>query len=288
MAIAAVAGVIGGIFGAVSGASQQNSARSAEQKRINAQYKYDNQLYKYNWNNTLREYDYRIQETNIGRLNQENNLRYQEQSALRDYQYTLAIRDFDYQQQVRQYNESERIYGMQLGFNNQAAQLAHQAEQRRYEEILTGMAFDQQDMLVKMLQEEGQLQAAGVSGRSAGKVLAAAMAGYGRNQAILAESLVSATKETNVARRQIDNDKYGADLAAESRRMLSPMLAPAPMAPLKMPRATLLDPLAPTKPPKPLKGVNTMPAASGLSIANNFLTTGLSLYTGLGGTFGKK
>jgi hypothetical protein len=132
------------------------------------------------------------------------------------------------------------------------------------------MAFEQQDMLVKMLQEEGQVQASGASGRSSGKALASAMASYGRNQAIMAESLVSAKKENKVSMRQIDTEKYGADLAAQSRRMLVPMKAPDPMAPLKMPRATLQDPRQPVKPPKPIKGA-TSSLAGGIArgVAND-------------------
>lgn len=278
MALAAVAvGVIGGIFGAASSAQSQNSARSAQQKAIDAQYKRDKQLYNFNWEQTQREYQYRLLETNTARQNQAALLGYQYQSAQRDYKYNLAIREFDFANQMRQYNESERIYGLQTKFNNQAAQLAHQSETLRMQEIMTGMAFDQQDMLIKMLEQEGQIQARGVSGRSAEKLLSSALAGYGRNQAILAESLLSATKDSKRQRLEIENQKYGADLAAHSRRMLKPVKGPAPPAPLKPPMPTLLDPLAPVKPPKPVKGTNTVPAASGLAIANSFLSSGLSM-----------
>jgi len=271
---AVVAGV-SGIFGAVSGASAQNQAREAEQRRIEQQYKYDKQNYRFNWQSTKREYNYRVNETNIARQNQEANLSYLEQSARNEYLNNLAIREFDYANQVRQYNESERIYGLQKGFNAMAAAQAQANEDRRYQEILTGMAFDQQNMLVQMLQEEGAVVARGVSGRSAAKSLGSVLAGYGRNQAIAAESLLSAQRETNAASRQIALDRYGADLAAQSRRMLKPLRAPDPIAPLAMPRATILDPLKPKKPPKPRKGVNTVPASTGLSIANNFITSGL-------------
>jgi len=271
---AVVAGV-SGIFGAVSGASAQSQARAAEQARLDAQYKYDKQNYRFSWNQTQREYKYRINETNIARQNQEGNLSYLEQTARNDYKNNLAIRDFDYANQVLQYNESERIYGLQKGFNAMAAAQAQANEDRRYQEILTGMAFDQQDMLVKMLQEEGAVAARGVAGRSAAKSLGSVLASYGRNQAIAAESLLSAQRETTASSRQIALDRYSADLAAQSRRMLKPMRAPDPIAPLAMPRATILDPLKPKKPPKPRKGVNTVPASTGLSIANNFITSGL-------------
>lgn len=273
--LSAVFGGITGIFGAVAGAQAQSQARAVEQERINRQYKYDQQLYRYNWNTTRREYKYRLNETGIARQNQESNLGYLEQTAQRDYQYNLAIRNYDYANQVRQFNESERIYGQQTAFNAMAAADARSAEDQRYQELLTGMAFDQQDMLVKMLQEEGVVLSKGTAGRSAAKELGSALASYGRNQAITAESLLSAQRDTARNQRQISLEQYGANLAADARRMLKPLQAPAPMAPLKMPRAMILDPLQPKKPPKPIKGTNTMPAASGLSIANSFVQTGL-------------
>jgi hypothetical protein len=261
------------VFGLISSLASSR----AQKKAANAQFAYDTSVYNYQWDETQRDYDWRLQENQVNRRNIEKNAQYQDATAQRQYQYDLAIRDFDYGNQVRQFNESERIYGMQLGFNNQAAQVAYEAENRRFEEILTGMAFDQQDMLVKMLQEEGQIQAAGVSGRSAGKALASALAGYGRNQAVLAESLVSATKESAVSKRQIATEKYGADLNAQSRRMLTPLKAPAPMAPLKMPRATLLDPRAPVKGPAPIKGATGSSFASALNGITSDIGLGLSI-----------
>lgn len=278
-------GVILGGIGAITGASETSRARAAQDRLLDAQHDYAKKVDKFNWKQTKREYRYRKDEVNTARDNQEKNVGYLEQTAIRDYRDQLAIRDFEYAQQMRMYNESERIYGLQLGFNNMAAQQAYEAENRRYQEILTGMAFDQQDMLVKMLQEEGQVQASGISGRSAGKVLASALASYGRNQAIMAESLVSATKDSKLNRKQIGLDKYGADLAAQARRMLKPMQGPAPSAPLKMPRATILDPLEPKRGPRPVRGVNTLPANTGLSIASNFLTSGLEGYKMFGGSF---
>ena len=240
--------IIGGALGLIGGIAGNKS----EKKAADARYEYDISSWNYNFDEANR--DYRIGENVISRQNIDDNARYQEQSAVRDYQNKLAIRDFDFSTNTRQFKESERIYGIQLGFNNMAAQNAYEAENRRFEETLTGMAFEQQDMLVKMLQEEGQAQAMGVSGRSAGKAIAASLASYGRNQAIMAESLVSARKENKISLREIATQKYGADLNAQARRMLEPLKAPAPLAPLSMPRATILDPRKPVKPPQPIKG----------------------------------
>jgi hypothetical protein len=271
--IGAVLGIGSAILGGIGAASQNSS----QQQQIDNQYRYDQEKYQFDWNQQLRNYDYLRQDTKLQRGNIREAAKYQDATNQRDYAYSLAIRDYDFKNQQRQFGESERIYGLQLGFNNQAQSVAYEAENRRMQEILTGMAFEQQDMLVKMLQEEGQLQAMGTSGRSAGKAIASAMASYGRNQAIMAESLVSANKESKVSRRQIDTEKYGADLAAQSRRMLQPLKAPAPFAPLAVPRAQLQMPLAPQKGPKPIKGTNTSGGA--LGILTSAASAGLSAYS---------
>jgi hypothetical protein len=259
--VSAVAGIAGGIFG-------DKKAEKAARK----QHKYNTANWQYSYEEATRDYDWRVNENKILRSNDENRSRYTDQTALNDYRNSLAIREFDYANQMRQYQQSERIYGMQLGFNNQAAQVAYEAENRRFQETLTGMAFEQQDMLVQMLQQEGELQASGVSGRSSGKALASALASYGRNQAVMAESLVSADKETRATRRGIATDKYSADLGAFSKRMLEPMKAPAPMAPLKSPRLTITDPRKPVQGPRPLKYAS----GSATSSVLNSVSSGLA------------
>lgn len=193
---------------------------------------------------------YARETVDINRSNERIFREFQDTERQREYQDLLKIREFEYGQQVRQYNESERIYGMQRGFNAQAEIQAKEAENRRYQEILTGMSFEQQDMLVQMLQQEGQAQARVGPGRSSGKVIGSNLAAYGRNQAVMAESLLSASKENSISNRQISMDRYGADLAAQSRRMLTPLKAPDPMAPLKLPQAAIQDAYQQRKLPK--------------------------------------
>lgn len=259
-------GLIGGLIG-----------RNDQQRTASRQFKYDTAVYNYNWEQTQRDYQWQLQNNQITRQNLFNNIAYQEETAKRDYQYQLAIRDYDFRNQTRQFNESERIFGLQLGFNKQAAQVAYESENRRFQETLAGMAFEQQDMLVKFLQEEGQIQARSNPGRSAGKALASAMASYGRNQEIMAESLVSARKESLAARKAIATEKYGADLNAQARRMLKPLKAPAPTAPLRLPRPVILDPLKPQKGPAPIKGSTASLGSTIMGGLNNDLSTALSI-----------
>ena len=274
---AIIGGALGLASGAASAASQRReaaAARRAEEKRIKEQYKYDVSVDNFNWKQTERQYKFAKKETNIARENQEQNLQFQEATASRDYAYTLAIRNFEYANQVRAYNQSETVYGDQRRLNAMASQNALNDESRRYNELLKGMSFQHQDMLVKALKESGAVEARSGQGNTAGRLTGDVLAQAGRNQAIMAQNLLSAQRESLANEQQIYNEQYQADVAADARRMLQPLLAPTPMAPLAMPRATLLDPLKPERGPKPMKGVNTVMVPSGLSIANNFLSGG--------------
>lgn len=276
MALGAIFGAAAGLLGSLGGGGSSNRSQ------INKQYEADTDRWRYDVATINQNWQFILDQNAVARQNEESRLSYMERSQQLAYRDQLAIRDYEYQNQMRQFQQSERIYGMQLQFNNMAAQSARESENRRFQEILTGMAFDQQDMLVKMLQEEGQIQASGASGRSAGKVLASAVASYGRNQAILAESLVSAKKETKAARRQIELEKYGADLNANARRMLAPIKAPAPSAPLAMPRPVILDPPKPIMPPRPIRGAVSGGGTNPFAIAS----AGVGAVGSIGTAFG--
>jgi len=279
-----------GLLSGGGAAADARKARAAEQKRIENQYKADTANYEFNWETTQRQYKFAKNEVSTARANQEANLTYQEASQARDYAHTLAIRNFEYANQVRAYNKSEQVYGDQRRLNRLASQDALANESRRYNEILKGMSFEHQDMLVKMMKEQGVVEAKGGQGISAGRLSGETMAQYGRNQAIMAANVISAQRESLQNEKQIYSDRYAADVAADAKRMLQPLLAPTPTAPLKMPRPVLLDPLEPRKGPAPIKGTNTVSTPSGLTIASNAIGTAVNSYstvhTGLKSIFG--
>lgn len=235
------------IFTARSEAQAANRQTELEDRYNLDSWKYTNRENRRSWKDVIRANE--AQRENI-----KANAEWQDSTAKRAWQDELKIREFDYSNQVRQFNESERIYGLQLGYNNRAASEAKAAENRQLAEVMTAMAFDSQDLFVKMLQEEGQIQAMGTSGRSAAKNLASLVATYGRNQAIQAENLYSANRETAANMREIDLQKEGADLQAKSKRMLQPLRGPDPSAPLPTPIAKITDPHRPGKTPKPVPG----------------------------------
>lgn len=211
---------------------------------------YNKAMYKYDWRNQKRSYNHAVRGINIAIKNDVNERAWRDQTALLDYQHGMAIRDYEYNMQMRAYNKSEETYKQQLNFNNMAAMVAMESEDRWLDERFKETAFANQDLMVQLLQEEGKaglLQA----GRSAGKAVQSAMAAAGRNQAILVESLVSAEKQSQVNRKKINTDKYGADLQADANRMLKPEIAPALPKPIPLPAAIFQNPQKPIKPPKP-------------------------------------
>lgn len=281
-AIIGIASVATGIAGAASQANAQNQARASNEQYLKQQFEQDKKSYQYNWEESLRNYEHVKAQIAIQRSQEETIANLKDRMAGDEYKYNLAIRDYEYLNSLRQYQESEKIYRSQISFNRLAAEQAAQAEQDRMRETFIATAFDNQDMMVEMLQQEGLIQSSGKAGRNVTKQLQSAMAQFGRNQAVLTESLVSADRASRGNLSEIALQRYGADLSADANRMLRPTRGPDLPAPYRTPRGVFLDPLAPRKGPAPVKGVNTVQGASPLGIVSGIaggLASGFDAYS---------
>ena len=264
---------VGAAANMIGGAAEDSAANEAT--KIN----FKSAMDQWRYTNREGERDYRYQKkgVEIARENERNERAWRDQTALLDYQHGMAIRDYEYNMQMRAYNKSEETYRQQLNFNNMAAQVAMESEDRWLNERFQETAFANQDLMVQLLQEEGKA-ALLQSGRSAGKAAQSVMMAAGLNQSKLVESLVSAEKQSQVNRRKIKSDKYGADLMADANRMLKPEIAPALPKPIPLPATIFQNPKRPRKPPKPPKtqrqdntaGTVMGIAQVGLSIASLF------------------
>ena len=257
MAAAAVASGVMGAFGAGSKASADNKAAD----RLD---KYNMDLWRFNRRENKRDWRHAKKGVEIQRQNIEQEYGWRDATAQQDFRYQLAIADIQDRTNEAAYAKSLETYGLQRGFNNMAAASAYAAEQRKMQEAVTEMSFQNQDVTIQALQEAGNIQASGAAGRSAGKALNAVLAQAGRNQAILAESLVSANANLRQSNNKIASDKFGADLNAWSNVMVKPIKTARPESPLSMPRPTLQDPMRPGVAPRPIKGAQSSPIASGL------------------------
>ena len=245
-----IGAAVGGITSIFGGFSQ----KKAQDKAARAQFEQDSKIDQYNWEETQRNFDFIKQGNQITRQNNENLFGYQDQSSLNYWQDQMKIADREDRMNLSAYNKSLQQYDSQLGFNNLALVQAQQAERTKLQEAVAEMAFQSQNNTISGLEEAGQVQARGVSGRSAGKELHAVLASAGRNQAIIAESLVSANKNFGQTMTRLGNDKYGGDLQAWANVMVKPEKASRPTAPLKNVRPTVQDPRAPERGPGPVKG----------------------------------
>jgi hypothetical protein len=248
---------IGSSAAGIFGAGSQDAAARESQRR---QDRYNRKAWQMNKRSMKADFRYQKRGVNIARQNEETLGAFKDATNLQDWQYSLKIQDHEYRSQMRQFAKSEQIYGQQLSFNNMAAAAAREAEYRRLQDATNEIAFQNQDIVIKAMEAEGAAAVKGQQGRSANKSEQAVMASLGRNQAILAESLLSARGETQAALKKIASDKYGADIAAEAARMLQPERLPQPPKPLTTPRAIFQDPRRPRNfdfGPKPISGTVT-------------------------------
>jgi len=244
-----VTSVIGGIAGQ-SKADAANAAQRATDKQNLLNWKYGKK-------STKLDYRHNKKQWRMNQRNDETVAAWRDETNLLDWNYNLKIQDFEYASQMRQYNKSNQIADQQLTFNAMAQRVANEAEFRKLEDSTKEIAFQNQDLIIKAVQSEGAAAVKGQQGRSAEKAGQAELASLGRNQAILAESLLSARADTQAAMRKIATDKFGADLAANASRMLKPERLPTPPKPLRTPRTEFLKPRRPTKydfGPRPIKG----------------------------------
>lgn len=258
------------IFG-IAGAARSTSSQN---KAIENQYKYDLQAWKYSKDRLRADRKFNVDQWRYNVQNEATLAAFKDATNLQDWQYQVRIQQADYAQQLKQYAKSEQIYGQQLNFNKLAQSAAVEAEYRKLEDATNELAFQNQDIIIKALQSEGVSAVKGQVGRSADKAEQAEFASFGRNQAILAQSLISAQADAQGALRKIANDKFGADLAAEANRMLAPSAPIAPPTPLATPRAQYLKPRKLTKAdfgPRPIRGAKADMAAGILGAVSSGL-----------------
>ena len=264
------------ILGGISGQSEADAANRAAE----AAYKQNLLNWQYGKKTTKLDYRHERAQWQMNQRNEEVARKWQDATNLQDWQYNLKIQDFEYASQMRQFNKSNQIADQQLTFNAMAQKAANEAEYRKLEDSTKEIAFQNQDIIIRALQSEGAAAVKGQQGRSAEKGEQAEFAALGRNQAILAESLLSAKADTGAALRKIANDRFGADLAAEANRMLRPDRLPAPPKPLTTPRAEYLKPRKPKKfdfGPRPTKGAMASSAGAWLGAGANFASNFSSL-----------
>ena len=123
----------------------------------------------------------------------------------------------------------------------------------------------------------------GQNGRSVTKTTQATLADYGRQLAMLEESMSSAGRNTKAILAEIAQDKTSADLAAWAQKMLDPGVLPEPIVPFATPMAQMQYPREFVEGdfgPQPVLGGYTSPSAA----ANQVWGSTISGIAGIAGS----
>lgn len=152
-------------------------------------------------------------------------------TAVQQYQQQLKIRKLQWEAQRAGWNNRVVDYKLALDSNQDAAGRAWASEQYKLNEQFQDAAFRNQDMVAQLVQAQGQLGASEQTGRTAQRLQMEQLAAFGRNNAIMAESLASARGATAQRNEGIRQQMISANNQAWSNVSMAPMPDMAPAAP---------------------------------------------------------
>lgn len=233
---------LGALIGAW--ASNRASARAERQyeEAAEAQHGYDLEVYRQNSEKIQRDYDYLVDKIYHEEENFDRMRAYKDRVALDAYEYGLKIDAYEQGLQKRLYNKSEELYKRSLDSSVEGRAQAYETVQARLRETYQAAAFDNEEEIIKSLAASGSSLARGQAGRSADKQQQAILASFGRDQAVLAASLMSAGEQANRDINAINLQFEDAVLRADANRMLPPVPKPARPVPLASPDQSFMLP----------------------------------------------
>ena len=258
------------IFGAKAQSDQNNQA----EKAAAARYQYDKKGYRMNAKKIVKDYEFLVEKILSEERNFDTQREYKDAIALDTYNRELQIAAIERQTNAMAFQKSEQVYESSLALNNLERRYSSEAAYQQRKEIQQAAAFDNEQAIIDSLQAQGAALARGQAGRSAGKIQQAELMSFGRDQAVLAASLLSADTNLQSTLRDINLAYETANLDAAANRMLPPPSVLDPIKPRATPDMEFMLPRELKKfdfGPEPIKGV-----AATSSPFLTFATTALS------------
>ena len=287
MPIGAIIGAVTGIAGAASASSAADAANKRAKEQVEAQFKYDNEGWKYNKKRLKADRKFTIEGIEITKRNEAVLKDLKDSQALDDYSLNLKIRQMQMRSYVQQYDKSSQLYNTQLGFNEIAVNSAICAEQQKMNDAMAQAAFQNEDLYVQGLQESGTAMARGMAGKSVAKGNQSLDAQLGRNQSIVMKNLLSSNSAMRSGIANIVTQRQGADIQAFGNLMIPNEAPPevnqpyaTPVTEYQMPRELKKYDFG----PKPIKGAaaQTSTSAPWLNALGSVSTSLVSAFTNSG------
>ncbi len=168
----------------------------------------------------------------------------QNKAAIRNYKHQIAERELNWRNTLNSWNQKRMQYKVKINENHLAANRAYSQEQQKLNEIYQKAAFTNEEVLTKMVGQQGQNLAAGRTGKSAQRSNSMMMAAVGRQQAQLAASLTSARQQSMTNNRDVRNKLISTNNDAFSQVAMKPLPGIAPPAPVMTPGPSPLTAMA--------------------------------------------
>ena len=123
-------GVVTGTLGFLGAQDSNRQAKSA----ASAQYKQAKKIYEYDWEQTVRKYDYAQVQLGIEKENDVNLRAYKEAQLTQQYNAQNERREYEYKNRVDAFNRSEDIFQQQIGVNVVSSLMAQEEATRAFNE----------------------------------------------------------------------------------------------------------------------------------------------------------
>ena len=123
-------GVVSGTLGFLGAQDSNRQAKSA----ASAQYKQAKKIYEYDWEQTVRKYDYAQVQLGIEKENDVNLRAYKEAQLTQQYNAQNERREYEYKNRVDAFNRSEDIFQQQIGVNVVSSLMAQEEATRAFNE----------------------------------------------------------------------------------------------------------------------------------------------------------
>ena len=268
--------VIGGIFGGnkASAAAQQQAI--AQNKATMARYQYDLNMWDMKKQQLQAQRSESVDRIMMEARNEGKLRAYKDVAAQEQYDYSLRIRNDQQTSNEIAFKRSDDIYRDTTDLNGIAARASMDSEIVKLEETAASSSFDKQQSYIESIQNEGKLRARGASGRSAAKNVQSTMADYGRQMAMMNETMASAGRNTRAVLNEIIRDKTSADLTAFASKMLDPGVLPMPIKQRAIPVSEFTLPKILEEydfGPQPVKGAMASPGAAASMAWGNAITS---------------
>ena len=133
-------------------AGRKQDARFAEMAA--QQYEMDKLNYAFQWQEAEDAHTYHLEDLDIAQWNLANERTYRNQTAINEWIDNDKQRLFDYNNQVDAYNASVQAYETQLNVNNLASDLAIHGARLQYQDTLTKLGFELEDLNINQNKAE--------------------------------------------------------------------------------------------------------------------------------------